>query len=1354
MTRLTRFALNNPAITYLILIALLIAGLLAAAGLKQELIPDVKFPLVTVVGVWPGASADEVTRGVVKPIEKAVDGLDNIEVVSVTSNASDSFGAVTIRAEYGTTPDELTDAVEKALKGIDLPEGAEDPEVVAFDFGDLPVIQVSARGSMGETELQRLLENEVLPEIEGIPGVGQVTTAGERENQLLIRLDPEAMREKGVTVDQIRSFLAANNLAMPAGKLTTDGKSVPLLVGNRLRSPEDVSALVLSTGGGNGGNAGAQSGAAAGGASSRPSAVPTSPSTATAATGAVAATGPAPLPAEFRTAAAALGLSVSTTADLTPDLARRAKAVDANLFDQLARQLIDSLTPAQLLTVPQATVGELTPETQALLATKLAAAQAAQASGAAPAATSAATTDRVRMVTVGAGDSLSSLAARFGSEPEAIRAANDLGSDTLTPGTLLRIPVATDGALPPAWRALGATRAQDITADMLRRALAGNPDAVGDLTEEQLLALPDATVAALPLPFVMRQSEAVRLQLMDRLTGRTGATPTPASAMAPLSGPRLAAPLPQASEIITIGDVATVERAPEDATTISRSDGKPAIGILVAKDRTANTVTVVKAIEAKLKELENDNKLLEGVEFITAFEQASFIEKSLAGVSREAILGAILAILVILFFLRSVRSTIVAAVSIPTSILIAFLMMQFFGLTLNLLTLSGLTVAIGRVVDDSIVVLENIYRHIQRGESRFDAVFNATREVSTAITSSTLVTVAVFLPLGFIGGITGQFFLPFALTVSAALLASLFVAVTIVPLLAKSLLSKDKLPEEKETAMQRAYTPMLEWALDHRPLTLVVAFGFFILSLGLLRFIPQTFLPSFGEKNLLVELQLPPGTELTDTDALSQQIEQAVADDSDIERVEATVGRGAQSFSFGGNTAGGDSAKGYLQATFKEDAKDSPEDIAQRIEKRVAEVAAGTLVTSTVSVAAAGGPSGSVYDLQVLSDDEALMKDANDRIVAALTDENKWQDEGYEDIPIENIESNLTAARPVLAVKVDPRRALEQGLTSAQVAIAVRQLFEGQDLGNVELEDDEGETETLKAVVVYPKDLVTSVGALADYQLSAPGGRQVRLGDIAEITEEPGPVQITRVDSERAALITGEVTVKDTFGAIAAARRIIDELELSDDVKVGAGVESSQQQNGFSDMLKALPISILVVYLIMVLAFGSLVQPFTILFSLPFALSGALFALAITQRPLGLSSLIGVMMLIGIVVTNAIVLVDLVQQYRERGMDVRTALVQGGRTRLRPIIMTALATIIALIPLAFGIGGGESLIAEELAVVVIGGLIVSTLLTLIVVPVIYSLLSGIGGKKATEPEDVPAVAPRSDLPTGTTEGLA
>jgi HAE1 family hydrophobic/amphiphilic exporter-1 len=346
-------------------------------------------------------------------------------------------------------------------------------------------------------------------------------------------------------------------------------------------------------------------------------------------------------------------------------------------------------------------------------------------------------------------------------------------------------------------------------------------------------------------------------------------------------------------------------------------------------------------------------------------------------------------------------------------------------------------------------------------------------------------------------------------------------------------------------------------------------------------------------------------------------------------------------------------------------------------------------------------------------------------------------------------------------VDIDPAKALERGLTSAQVGFALRQVLEGQELGDIELvetepgeeeEDDNGVAVEAGAITVearFPADTIGSIEALEDHMIAGPAG-MVRLGDVATIDVAPGPVVITRVDGERAALITGELKSDDTFGVIADADELIEDLELSDDVEVGPGVETSIQQEGFSDTVFSFPVSILVVYLIMAITFGSLVHPFTILFSIPFALSGSLIALAVTGRPLSISSLIGMLMLVGIVVTNAIVLVDLVQQYRKKGMDARTALVRGGRIRLRPILMTAVATVLALIPMSLGLTEG-AIIAAELATVVIGGLVTSTLLTLIVVPVIYSILDPLRGQRSPVPpeggpEPIPQVPPVPDFP--------
>ena len=400
-------------------------------------------------------------------------------------------------------------------------------------------------------------------------------------------------------------------------------------------------------------------------------------------------------------------------------------------------------------------------------------------------------------------------------------------------------------------------------------------------------------------------------------------------------------------------------------------------------------------------------------------------------------------------------------------------------------------------------------------------------------------------------------------------------------------------------------------------------------------------------------------------------------------------------------------------------------------------------LTFTVTAGSGGGPQGSRYDLQVKSDDENALSDANDLILEALEDEDNWTDNPkFTELPIINLTSNLSEARSVVQVQVDPAKAVAKGLSTIQVGLALREMIEGADLGDVELVD--GDTkETLEVFARYPSDLVSEVDGLRQLVINGPQGA-VPLEEVATITEAPGPVQITRIDGERAVVISGEITTQDTFGVLDQADKIVAQVvadeDLDEDVTVGAGAESRQQREGFRDMLIALPISILIVYLIMVLTFGSLVHPFTILFSLPFAVSGALAALAITDRAISMSSLIGMMMLIGIVTTNAIVLVDLVQQYRAQGMDANTALMEGGRHRLRPIVMTAVATIFALIPQAIGFTEG-ALIASELATTVIGGLLASTVLTLVIVPVIYSLLDRLTGGDAQYRPQPPAAPP-------------
>jgi len=702
--------------------------------------------------------------------------------------------------------------------------------------------------------------------------------------------------------------------------------------------------------------------------------------------------------------------------------------------------------------------------------------------------------------------------------------------------------------------------------------------------------------------------------------------------------------------------------------SITRTDGDPSVILSLYKEGDANTVEVAHGIFEVMDEF-TAGQGADGAEVNVAlvFEQATFIEDSIEGVSREGLLGALFAVLVILLFLSgrnregkyrpAWRSTIVIAVSIPLSVLAAFTLMRWVpptigvwlhdlansvdstlldflvrlfpeSVTLNIMTLSGLTVAVGRIVDDSIVVLENIYRFIQQGDDPKHAVTSATKEVAIAIFSSTATTIAVFLPLGLIGGLIGSFFLPFGLTVTYSLAASFVVAITVVPALAFLLIRKENLPVESESWMQRAYTPALEWSLKHRAVTMILAVLLFLASLYLLTLLPTSFIPALGEPTVNVVITLPGDTGMIETNTAVVAFEASLEELDGIETVQAEIG-GAGGFAalFGG----GGISQNQANLTITPAEVDSVDDLTREV-RRLAEEAFGE---DNVTVSAASQTGFGGFSLVVTNDSLEELK--------AVADDVK------------------------------------------------------QTLGEVDIDGDG-----------VPD--ITNVTSSVDN--AAVGGDGT----------------IIRIDGRPAINFSGELETENTLGVTGAAKEAIIALEtLPAGAEVTEGFESEQQVQGFQSMIVAIGWSIVLVYVILALTFRSLIHPFTILFSLPFALVGAALALFITDSVLGISAMIGLMMLVGIVVTNAIVLMELLLQLRRGGMGVNDALIRSGRTRLRPIWMTALTAVLALIPLAASRESG-AVIASELARVVIGGLLMSTALTLLVVPVVYSLLEQVRGR--------------------------
>ena len=1039
MEWITKTALNRRTVTVLAIALVLAAGVFTYRTLPVELFPEIEFPLITVTTFYPSANPESVARDVTAPIENVMSGLDGLE--SVQSFSSENRSIILASFEFGTDMEKVEGNLNSSVNGISFPDGVAEPIVGRINPDSFPVLQLSVTGERELVELQDILDSRILPVISGVDGVFRVEVTGEVQQQARIVVDPDRMREKGVSLFQVSQALSENSVAFPGGAISDGGGQVlPIKTTSGYESLDDLRNLVVG-------------------------------------------------------------------------------------FSQPA------------------------------------------------------------MAPPGVG----------------------------APGSM------PSGSVPPV-------------------------------------------------------------------------PPSP----------------------VTLGEIADVSLSAGTATSISRTNGEPSIGISIIKDPDANTIEVTTAV---LDALEEVSELPAGVEVVTVSDQGPAIESQIETLEREAILGLILAVMVVFVFfltlrpsaiigaLTSLRPTVVIALSIPLSIFMGVLLMSWQGLALNFMTLGGLAISVGRVVDDSIVVLENVYRNIQVSRDRWRAALDATVEVGPAITASTLATIAVFAPLAFIPGLVGAFFFPFALTVSFALLASLLVALTAVPVLGAYLLRQGDLPEdvgesdeipESETWMQRAYTPILRWALGHKAITLVAALVITVGSVGLTAFIPVNLFENAGDRFANIDMSLPPGTPAETTLEELAKVEAEIAPYSEV--YISTIG--SPSASFGANVP-----SGFNQSnTFVQMSEDAPGDIIASLRDRLEGVEGRTINITEVT----NGPPTAGLDIRITGNDYGDISSVTLELMGEL--------ETLEGV--ENVTSNVSEARDEILVNVDPARAASIGLSARQVAFQVSQFFVGQNVTRVQTED--GAVDVSLSVDSSGVSDVESVESLA---IAGPLG-MASLGEVAEVVVQPGPVTITRTDGLRSASISGSITSDDAQAVGIAIQEKIDALSLPPGVEVTSGGVFAQIAEGFQAIFLAMAVGVALVYLVMVASLGSLRNPFVIITSLPLAVIGAMFALFVTGRSLGLPAMMGFLMLIGIVVTNAVVLIALVEQLRQRrGMSVYDALIEGGRVRLRPILMTALTTSMALLPLATFVEDAGGIIGAELATVVIGGLVSSTALTLVVVPVVYFLMN-------------------------------
>ena len=761
------------------------------------------------------------------------------------------------------------------------------------------------------------------------------------------------------------------------------------------------------------------------------------------------------------------------------------------------------------------------------------------------------------------------------------------------------------------------------------------------------------------------------------------------------------------SGLVRLSDVADVTLSGGRPKSISRTNGKPGIGVAVSKKPDANTLDVTTAVNDVL---DGVTGLPSDVEIIVVSDQGPDIQEQVDTLVTEAMFGFLFAVSVVFAFMLTIRPTVfrglvntlrptvVIALSIPLSVFTGILLMSWQDMSLNFMTLGGLAISVGRVVDDSIVVLENVYRHIRAGRERWRAALEATTEVSPAIFASTMTTVVVFVPLAFIQGLVGSFFLPFALTVTFALIASLFVALTAVPVLGAYLLRPGDLPEgagdedeirTEETWMQRAYIAILRWVLGHRLLTMLIAILLTVSSLGLTAIIPVNLFGGGGDRFLQIELALPPGAPVSETLVQVTEVEDRLRDVAEV----YTVSIGATDLIFGAAPGGPGQA-----AFFANLAHDAPDDIANILRNELDRPGRSLSIAEVQD----GPPSGGVEIFVTGSNYDDISAVAAELVAALSTIDG-----------VANLESSVAQARDEISIQVDPEKASRIGLTTRQVGFQLSQYLIGQTVTTMTIDG-----ETVDVVLVGDHRSVGSIDAIESLTIFGPTG-SAPLGDLAEPVVRQGPVSISRTDGVRSASITGDVIGEDTQGVGDLVDEKIAGLQLPPGVSVSSGGIFADIAEGFQAIFISMGVGIVLVYLVMVASLGSLRNPFVIVLTLPLALIGVLVALAITGRSLGLPAMMGILLLIGIVVTNAIVLIAFVEQQRAKGMAVYDALISGARVRLRPILMTALTTSFALLPLAVAAEGSGGLISAELATVVIGGLMSSTGLTLIALPIVY-----------------------------------
>ena len=758
---------------------------------------------------------------------------------------------------------------------------------------------------------------------------------------------------------------------------------------------------------------------------------------------------------------------------------------------------------------------------------------------------------------------------------------------------------------------------------------------------------------------------------------------------------------------IYLRDIAIVEETFKEMDSYSYMNGEPAIILQLQKQSTANTVDVTREVYKEINKLEKE---YEELQFKYLSDQGEEIQASIDSVIRSALLGGILAVIVLYIFLRNFRSTLIVGISIPVSVIFTFCLMYYGGMTLNVISLGGLSMGLGMLVDNSIVVLENVFRHQEDGVTRKEAANIGVSEVSTAVVASTLTTIAVFLPMTFAEGMIATIFRDMSLTVTFSLLASLAVALTVVPMLCSKLLNVDRSRKKRKNIFSKIldgwghvldkidglYRVILNWVMHHRKSSVALVLVLFLATVSVVPMVGMEFMPPMDAGEFSVSISLPQGSNMEKTFEIVDRVEAEIEHIPEVKDMNVTVREG--------------SANIRVDVGSMEERERKTDVIADEVRGKVVDKIAGAEISVNANMMSMTG--GTPIAIQIIGDDFDTLHEIADDFVEIVESV-----EGTREVS-----SSFSEGVYEAQIYINRQRAALYGLSTQSVASSIQNAVTGYVATQYKIDGTE-----LDVRIVYDPSEIEYIKDVQNITIATPSGGSILLSDVGEIVVEKTPSSISRENNKRIITVSSNLIGVDTNTAQQQINEKLINYNMPDGYTYDFGGDYEEMVESFSSLGLVLILAIVLVYMVLASQFESLLHPFVIMFSVPLALTGAILALFATGNTLNMPSVIGMIMLVGIVVNNAIVLIDYINQLRAKGHTRLEAILLAGPTRLRPILMTTLTTVLAMVPLSLGLGEGTEMMSS-MGIAVIGGLTMSTLFTLVIIPLNYTLFDDISRK--------------------------